>query len=153
VVNQLKNQLKRWLPFYAIPNRIIILYEFPLNKNGKIDMKQLQQLYYEQINNNDNDDTIDLINFIHQHNKPKSLFFILKTIIKEIDPKYNGILKNADAKNINIEGKHYFFELGGNSLQATILAQKINNLINKHGNKEENYTKEYFIYINILYKL
>lgn len=147
VVNQLKNQLKRWLPFYAIPNRIIILYEFPLNKNGKIDMKQLQQLYYEQINNNDNDDTIDLINFIHQHNKPKSLFFILKTIIKEIDPKYNGILKNADAKNINIEGKHYFFELGGNSLQATILAQKINNLINKHGNKEENYTKELSLYI------
>jgi len=112
-------------------------------------MKQLQQLYNERIKNNDIDNTMDIKSFIYHHNKSQSLSVILKFIIKEIDPNSNGILKNTNTKNKSIEGKHYFFELGGNSLQATILAQKINNLINGHGNKE-NYIKEYVYNLYII---
>lgn len=34
-------KLQYWLPFYAIPNKIKLVTEFPLNKNGKIDRKKL----------------------------------------------------------------------------------------------------------------
>lgn len=34
-------KLQHWLPFYAIPQLIEILEEFPLNKNGKVDTQKL----------------------------------------------------------------------------------------------------------------
>lgn len=36
-----REKLQHWLPFYAIPQHIEILDEFPLNKNGKVDQQQL----------------------------------------------------------------------------------------------------------------
>jgi non-ribosomal peptide synthetase component F/surfactin synthase thioesterase subunit len=37
-------KLNNWLPFYAIPHFIEYLSEFPLNKNGKVDRKQLLEI-------------------------------------------------------------------------------------------------------------
>lgn len=39
-----REKLQHWLPFYAIPQHIALLEEFPVNKNGKVDQKQLLQL-------------------------------------------------------------------------------------------------------------
>ena len=41
----LKNELKKLIPSYMIPRKIIILDEFPLNVNGKIDRKVLVERY------------------------------------------------------------------------------------------------------------
>jgi len=42
-----KEALKNALPDYMLPNRIIVLPEFPLNSNGKLDRKALAALKYE----------------------------------------------------------------------------------------------------------
>jgi amino acid adenylation domain-containing protein len=42
-----KEQLKNSLPAYMIPNRIIVLDDFPINAHGKIDRKKLEQMSCE----------------------------------------------------------------------------------------------------------
>ena len=44
---QLKQQLKEYLPKYMIPNDVYSVEEFPINKNGKIDRKELLKLAIE----------------------------------------------------------------------------------------------------------
>jgi acyl-coenzyme A synthetase/AMP-(fatty) acid ligase len=39
--NIIINKLRKKLPYYAIPERIIRLKNFPLNSNGKIDYNEL----------------------------------------------------------------------------------------------------------------
>jgi len=39
-----REKLQKWLPFYAIPHFIEYLQEFPLNKNGKVDLQQLLEI-------------------------------------------------------------------------------------------------------------
>lgn len=41
----IKNQLKELIPSYMIPKRIVLLEDFPLNTNGKIDRKKLLEMY------------------------------------------------------------------------------------------------------------
>jgi non-ribosomal peptide synthetase component F/surfactin synthase thioesterase subunit/acyl carrier protein len=51
-----RENLQHWLPFYAIPQHIELITEFPLNKNGKVDQQQLIQygiLGLEQIQKTD----------------------------------------------------------------------------------------------------
>ena len=45
-----REKLQHWLPFYAIPQHIEILEEFPLNKNGKVDQLQLLQQGISKLN-------------------------------------------------------------------------------------------------------
>lgn len=45
-IQELLNQMKLKVPAYMIPSKIKLMKEFPLNKNGKIDRKALEQLLY-----------------------------------------------------------------------------------------------------------
>ncbi|ORX45414.1 acetyl-CoA synthetase-like protein [Piromyces finnis] len=131
VENDIKSQLKRLLPFYAIPSHIIILDDFPLNKNGKIDAIKLQQIYKDQMNDS-YQYSLDIKTIMNQYEKPKAISIIIKYLLNEMgDSKETLFFKtNPD--------KLYFFELGGNSLQATHIAQKLNKLINK----DKDFSKE-----------
>lgn len=42
---QIKNELKKLIPSYMVPRRIVIIDEFPMNTNGKIDRKRLVEEY------------------------------------------------------------------------------------------------------------
>ncbi|ORX87592.1 hypothetical protein BCR32DRAFT_264182 [Anaeromyces robustus] len=156
LISSIKNNLKNLLPFYSIPNQIYILKEFPLNKNGKIDIKQLQRYNYDKFedqnkndhnninNNNNNNNNNNALNFrtiIRQYDKQEILSVIQKNIYQiliDINPKYK--------LNFNDEtGKKFFFEMGGNSIEATVFANKMNKIINN--NNEENYIKELSLYI------
>jgi len=41
----IQEELKQYIPKYMIPKRMRILKEFPINKNGKIDRKSLENLW------------------------------------------------------------------------------------------------------------
>jgi D-alanine--poly(phosphoribitol) ligase subunit 1 len=44
-IDSLRNKLKKRLPIYMIPKKIFYLDQLPLNKNGKIDRKQVRLMY------------------------------------------------------------------------------------------------------------
>ena len=44
VTKQIKQELKKLVPEYMIPKKIVFLEEMPLNNNGKIDKKKLKEL-------------------------------------------------------------------------------------------------------------
>ena len=44
VTKQIKQELKKLVPEYMIPKKIVFLEELPLNNNGKIDKKKLKEL-------------------------------------------------------------------------------------------------------------
>ena len=51
--------LSQWLPFYAIPQFIHSVEEFPLNKNGKVDNKQLLDIVNLSIKEYEKDELLD----------------------------------------------------------------------------------------------
>ena len=44
VTKEIKKQLKKLVPEYMVPKKIVFLEEMPLNNNGKIDKKKLKEL-------------------------------------------------------------------------------------------------------------
>ena len=44
-INQVNKLIRKKLPGYMIPSKIITLKKFPLGKSGKIDKKKLMKLY------------------------------------------------------------------------------------------------------------
>ncbi len=46
-IDSLRNKLKKRLPIYMIPKNIFYLDQLPLNKNGKINRKQVCLMYKE----------------------------------------------------------------------------------------------------------
>ena len=44
VTKQIKQELKKLVPEYMIPKKIVFIEEMPLNNNGKIDKKKLKEL-------------------------------------------------------------------------------------------------------------
>ena len=44
VTKEIKKQLKKLVPEYMVPKKIVFLKEMPLNNNGKIDKKKLKEL-------------------------------------------------------------------------------------------------------------
>lgn len=95
-----KEHLKDWLPYYAIPQQITLISEFPLNKNGKVDNKQLIQLALSEIENNQHTEIInhELENTIIELFKDKLLNFSIGWYangLNSIDAlKLSGIAKN-----------------------------------------------------------
>lgn len=97
----LKEYLKKSLPNYMMPSRIIQLDSLPINNNGKIDKKRLPQ--------------IDFKNFIQNFVQP----------VTPTEIKLANLWKNIF--NIDKVGNNYdFFELGGDSLLAIKLISIIN---------------------------
>ncbi len=95
----LKNELRKTLPEYMIPAKVIQLNELPLTINGKLDRKRLPEVDFTE-------DT--------EYIAPRN----------ELENTVAGIF--ADILNIEKVGvTDNFFELGGHSLRATRLINRI----------------------------
>ncbi|KAG4095560.1 hypothetical protein H8356DRAFT_1044525 [Neocallimastix lanati (nom. inval.)] len=142
IINNIKEKLKNLLPFYAIPNQILMLKEFPLNKNGKIDQNQLQNLYLEKIAKEKagrpyNSLNLALLDKCHKSVALTQIMGRIFQLLMEIDPKYNDILKKLSESPLGNEMKKvFFFEIGGHSFQANLLAEKLCKLIINDDNND-----------------
>ncbi len=102
---KLKNKLREKLPEYMIPYAIVLLDEFPLTPNGKIDRKNLP--LPDTLNDNE-------ITAMPRNTNEEIIANIWKDILK-----------------INQIGiKQNFFEIGGHSLLATQVVSRINESFN-----------------------
>ena len=99
--SSIKEFLASKLPYYMVPSYFTALEKIPLTSNGKLDHRALPK-----------PGVINDINYIPPQNE-------LQQIILAIWSKVLGI----EEKLISIDGN--FFELGGDSLKATILIGKI----------------------------
>ncbi|MDD5457170.1 MAG: amino acid adenylation domain-containing protein [Candidatus Margulisbacteria bacterium] len=97
---EIKNFLSKRLPSYMVPAYFIQLENFPLNRSGKIDTKQLPRP----------DSTIKKIT-------STAIFTSLELKIRKI---WENILQNK-----NISPDDNFFEIGGNSLLAIKLVSQL----------------------------
>ena len=91
--------LKMNLPYYMIPNTIILLEEFPLTPNQKIDRKNLAQRTIQQ-NNSGNDFKAPISN-----------------LEKKLSEYWAAVLNSKEPISV----KDNFFALGGHSLNAVKL--------------------------------
>lgn len=104
---ELLAEMKRSLPSYMIPGKVIFLEKFPLTSNGKINKKQLA----EEIVETDSKKVTDTSMYTETQNK-----------LLEI---YQSVLEQ---NYFNREDN--FFEIGGNSLSAMRLSFRINKEFN-----------------------
>lgn len=96
---QLNEYAESLLPKYMVPERWMYLENMPLSSNGKIDRKSLPEIKAEESSNNE-----DFAN-----DEERKLAEIWKSVLE-----VNAVSRNSD-----------YFELGGNSLNATRLIYKI----------------------------
>lgn len=89
---EIKEQLSRILPNYMIPNALLQLSEFPMNKNGKLDVRALPDI-----------ETDTETAYVFAQNK----------IQQDLLEIWQEVLGN---KEIGI--RHNFFEFGGDSIKA-----------------------------------
>ncbi|MEM9296750.1 MAG: amino acid adenylation domain-containing protein [Bacteroidota bacterium] len=98
----LRRYLALWLPDYMIPTYFIRMERFPLTPNGKLNKKELPA---------------PNINLTHKFTAPANG---TEQILVEV---WSEVL---DIKITTLSVTRSFFELGGNSLNATVLISKIN---------------------------
>lgn len=108
-INEIYSNLKKNLPHYMLPTQILNVDKIPLTANGKVDKEKLHDIYSNT-----------------QSSEP---------LIKDLPRnQYELQISNEIYSNIlNISGIGYksnFFELGGNSLQATLVVSKIRSMFN-----------------------
>ncbi|WP_187445065.1 amino acid adenylation domain-containing protein [Rossellomorea vietnamensis] len=101
-INRIRDDLKKQIPDYMIPSYFMQISEIPMNANGKIDRKLLPQ---------------------PEDSRPIDDSFVAPR--NEIELKLcNEILSDIlGVKHIGV--KDNFFDLGGNSLQATLVVSRI----------------------------
>jgi len=103
--SEVRDYLSKILPQYMIPSQIIILNELPVTPNGKIDLKVLTKYSEEKT----------AVEFENPSNS--------------IEEKLVGIWRDVLGVE-KISTNDNFFDLGGHSLKATILASKIHKSMN-----------------------
>ncbi|CAD5901765.1 putative Oleoyl-(acyl-carrier-protein) hydrolase [Carnobacterium maltaromaticum] len=104
----IKNHVSKQLPNYMIPEKIIKISKFPLTSNGKIDTNQLIKL---SGNTNKSIQKLGKLGDVELEIVQKALIPVLgKEVAFEIDSETN------------------FFDIGGNSLQATEVSSIIRKL-------------------------
>lgn len=104
IPEKIRKDLKDILPLYMIPHFIIEKDEFILTENGKVDVKQLK--YDDVSNSNEMKDCLDSNDFVEK------LFKV----------KFGRIVKSNED----------FFELGGSSIEAIEIINKINHKYNSN---------------------
>jgi long-subunit acyl-CoA synthetase (AMP-forming) len=115
-VKNLTRELRERLPDYMIPSDIIQYSEFPVTKNGKIDIKALLNDYVKLLNNN---------KITHKTIKSeKDLHFATP----EHEIIYNIWSEALKTKDILLTDN--FFEIGGYSLLAISVITKIESAFN-----------------------
>ncbi|MGD6900413.1 amino acid adenylation domain-containing protein [Bacillus infantis] len=97
---EIREFLRKWLPIYMVPSKIILLSEMPLNSNGKTDRKLLQA-FYEKAEN-------------ARYAAPRT----------EIEKVISGIWESVLKRN-QVGINDNFFELGGHSLNATQIISRL----------------------------
>ncbi|WP_291584148.1 amino acid adenylation domain-containing protein [Clostridium sp. UBA6640] len=105
-LDQLKEELRKDLPEYMIPAYFVKLEKMPLTRNGKIDRRNLPEIS-------------NLLDLRVRYEAPRN----------EVEDKLIKIwMEMLDVKTIGINDN--FFDLGGQSLKATILMSKIHKVFN-----------------------
>ncbi|EEI85965.1 AMP-binding enzyme [Anaerococcus lactolyticus ATCC 51172] len=100
----IKEELKRKVPIYMVPDDIVFIENMPQNKNGKIDRKQLEEKYiYREISS------------------PNFSENLRQKELEEIRNLWIEVFEKHITTGTN------FFSSGGDSLIATRLATKIEN--------------------------
>ncbi|TYP74359.1 non-ribosomal peptide synthetase [Aquimarina intermedia] len=107
-IEALRNEIKGSLPDYMVPAKILQLPEFPLTPNGKIDTKRFPKF-------NDESDTV------------KELIAPNNLVQEKLMGVWEEILSISE-KDISITDN--FFEIGGNSLKAMVLQNRIRKIFN-----------------------
>jgi non-ribosomal peptide synthetase component F/surfactin synthase thioesterase subunit len=137
-----REKLQYWLPFYAIPQHIEILDEFPLNKNGKVDQQQLLQHGISALSNIKHSITINpkIESCIIDLFKDKKLNFSIGWYangLNSIDAlKLAGILKTKHKVSIELNqilGTENLFKLCQS--QANSINQELNLMVIEVGQK------------------
>ena len=104
----LRNYLREKLPSYMVPAHLLIIEDFPLNNNGKIDKKKLHSIYDNKMN--------ECISFDDQYYKnDNEILSYIKSSIRSLLP-YQELQEEMN-----------FFEMGLDSFNVISLV----NLINK----------------------
>lgn len=119
---ELYEYLKRKLPNYMVPNKIISINEIPVNSNGKLDRTKLLS-YLQEDEREERTSEIDEKDIIEN-----KMYYIWRKILKVE----------------NIKKTDNYFMLGGDSLLATRLAVKIEKEFNININLEWIFTKPTF---------
>uniref|UniRef100_UPI001EFA0991 amino acid adenylation domain-containing protein n=1 Tax=Bacillus wiedmannii TaxID=1890302 RepID=UPI001EFA0991 len=100
-VEELRNKLKAFLPEYMIPTYFVKLDHMPMNANGKIDRKALPEPNYDSL--------VSTRYEAPQNELQEKLVTIWSDVLKK---ETVGIHDN-------------FFEIGGHSLKATVVTNKV----------------------------
>ena len=105
--SEIYKYLKRLLPNYMIPTKIIKIDKLPLNMNGKVDKKLLPQIDYSDIS--------------------KKIIKPANSIESKLIKIWSNLLNISESK---LSTNFDFFELGGDSLLAIKLISEIKNTFN-----------------------
>ena len=97
----LKDYLKSRLPEYMVPTHLMVLEDLPLTNNGKLDRKRLPEPNHTDV----------------------SEYLAPTTIVEKQLVEIWSELLTIEAESIGINTS--FFEIGGHSLKATVLVNKI----------------------------
>ena len=101
LVSDLRKHLSKAVPEYMIPTQFIQLEQMPLNQSGKIDRKELAKLEGEMTTG---------VEYVAPRDE----------VEKKLEEIWSEIL---DVENIGVYDN--FFDLGGHSLKATVLASRV----------------------------
>ncbi|KAK9700841.1 hypothetical protein K7432_012009 [Basidiobolus ranarum] len=116
-MEELKNQVRKRLPSYMVPNIWVPLGSIPINTSGKIDRKRLAT-FFESLSL---EDVIGLS--IGSREQDTTSFTPLEKMLQNI---WSEIL-NISASSINIDDS--FYQLGGDSITAI----RVSSSIGQHG--------------------
>ena len=100
----IKEDLRRILPDYMIPNQVVILDQLPQTSNGKVDRKALEALAQQE-----------------GRNSTRAAIAPRTQTEERIGAVWTEVLKQP-----LISVHDDFFQVGGNSLRAVVLIQRIN---------------------------
>ncbi len=104
-----KELLRNIIPKYMIPDKLISINEFPMNKNGKIDIKKLMRIVEET----------------NATYKRSSYEYSKKSFLNDVVDIFKEVTKNS-----NYDMNANFFENGGDSLIALNILLKLNSKYN-----------------------
>jgi surfactin family lipopeptide synthetase A len=105
-LSEIKSKLPEYLPDYMIPHSWVVLDKMPLTGNGKIDRKKLNQYQIEEHSATEADKKQEV-----------TLSPVERKILQEWQHVLGGNISPAVSEN--------FFEVGGDSFKAILLAAKL----------------------------
>ncbi|MED0939953.1 amino acid adenylation domain-containing protein [Bacillus mobilis] len=120
---EIQKSLSKSLPKYMIPSKLIIMKEYPMTLNQKIDRKMLMELNEKNLNEKYEvqKQTLDLPLFEEKHSDVKKhINLTLKNIIAEI----------SEVSIEDIESSENIGEYGFDSIRYTSLSKKIQDVYN-----------------------